>query len=57
MKISNTLNPNSMTQEEREIAIEHTIDLVSDLVPYNTSNYWDAVRKMAEEIVDAKGII
>ena len=42
-----------MTQEEREIAIEHTMGIVSDLVPYDTPNYWDAVRKMAEEIVDA----
>lgn len=43
-----------MTQEEREIAIEHTMDIVSDLVPYDTPNYWDVVRKMAEEIVDAE---
>lgn len=41
-----------MTKEEREMAIEHTMDIVSDLVPYDTPNYWEKVREMAESIVD-----
>lgn len=41
-----------MTQEEREIEIEHAIDILCDIVPYDTPNYWTVVREMAECYVD-----
>lgn len=37
--------------EDFEIRVEHTIDLVSDLIPYNDPNYEREVKELAESIV------
>ena len=34
-----------------EIEVQHTMDIIADMVPYNTPNYWEVVRSQAEAIV------
>ena len=40
-----------MTPEEFEAEVQGTIDLICDCVPYDTPNYHEEVRRLAEDIV------
>lgn len=37
---------------DREQRIQHAIDFLCDMIPHSTPNYWEEVRRYAENYVD-----
>ena len=45
------LREKNLSEEDFERMVNHTIDLISDLIPYSDKNYVKRVRESAESIV------
>ena len=45
------LKEKNLSEEDFERMVNHTIDLISDLIPYSDKNYMKRVRESAEGIV------
>lgn len=49
--IKDIVREKNISEEELEAMVSHTMDLVSDLVPYSDKDYIARVRKLAEDIL------
>ena len=45
------LKEKNLSEEDFERMVDHTVDLISDLIPYSDENYIKRVRESAESIV------